>query len=415
MSDHAETDQIPQLVDHLFRHQAGQVIAMLARMLGPQQLDLAEDVLQETLLKALRHWPYRGVPSNPAAWITRVAKNHALDLLRRERNHEQPQLAEPAAPTPAIEADELPDDMLRLMFTCCHPAISREARVALTLKALGGFGVPELARAFLVPEATIAQRLVRAKKTIREQRIALELPAPHELPARLDSLLDVLYLLFNEGYGAAQGDTLLRCDLCAEAIRLTAIVVRHPACDTPRVHALLALFLLQAARLPGRTDAAGDLLVLEEQDRSRWDRRLIALGLAALDRATSGPDLSTYHLQAGIAALHAVAPSYAATDWPQILAQYDALAAITPDPVVALNRAVVLAIVAGPSAGLAALEQIRTQPGMPGYYLLHASSCAFHQRAGRPRQALADYQRALALTANAAERRFLQRKIAECM
>jgi RNA polymerase sigma-70 factor, ECF subfamily len=286
--------------------------------------------------------------------------------------------------------------------------------VALTLKTLGGFGVPELARAFLTSESTIAQRLVRAKRTIREQAIPFEVPDAGELPARLEPVLDVLYLLFNEGYSAYRGEDLVRHDLCAEAIRLTSLLISYPAGDLPKVHALLALMLLQASRLPTRTDAAGDLLLLEDQDRSLWDRRLIALGMRELDRAARGDELTAYHLQAGIAACHAVAPSYAATDWRQILEHYDDLTALASSPVIRLNRAVALAMVAGPYAGLAELDRVGEQPPMEQYYLFHATRAALLQHVGDGRRAAESYRRALALAATEPERRFLLRKIDEC-
>jgi RNA polymerase sigma-70 factor (ECF subfamily) len=412
---------IPGLVDHLFRHQAGQVVATLTRIFGPRQIDLAEDVVQETLLKALRQWPYRGIPDNPGAWIMRVAKNHALDILRREHalRGKQERIAalaaldDPATPTEILDC-ELRDDMLRMMFTCCHPTIGREARVALTLKTLGGFGVHELARAFLTHEATIAQRIVRAKRTIRAQRIPFAVPDADELPARLGSVLDVLYLLFNEGYSAHAGENLVRHDLCAEAIRLTSLLATHPAGDQPAVHALLALMLLQTARLPARTDAAGDLLLLDEQDRGLWDRTLIDRGLRELERSACGDELTEYHLQAGIAACHAVAPSYAATDWPRILADYDELVALSASPVVALNRAVALAMVAGPHAGLDALDQVGNLPGLAGYHLFHATRAELLRRIDDQAGALESYRRALEHVATEPERRFLMRKIAEC-
>jgi RNA polymerase sigma factor (sigma-70 family) len=411
---------VPQLVDHLFRHQAGQVVATLTRIFGPHQLDLAEDVVQETLLKALRQWPYRGIPDNPAAWIMRVARNHALDTLRRERalrgKHEQiaalTALADPTTPAEILDC-ELRDDILRMMFTCCHPAIGREARVALTLKTLGGFGVPELARAFLTQETTIAQRLVRAKRTIRMQQMPFEVPEAAELPERLGSVLEVLYLLFNEGYSAHAGENLVRHDLCAEAIRLTSLLAEHPAGDQPAVHALLALMLLQAARLPARTNAAGDLLLLDEQERALWDRALIGRGLQELERSAHGDQLTEYHLQAGIAACHAVAPSYAATDWPRILADYDELAALSASPVVLLNRAVALAMVAGPRAGLDALCQIADLPGMASYHLFHATRAELLHRTGDDLSAQESYRRALDSVSTEPERRFLMRKIAE--
>ena len=274
--------------------------------------------------------------------------------------------------------------------------------------------MPETARAFLLPEATVAQRLVRAKRTLRDRAVPFAVPDAADLPARLDAVLDVLYLLFNEGYGAHQGEDLVRHDLCAEALRLADLVARGPAGDRPRVHALLALFLLQSSRLPARTDARGDLLTLAEQDRARWDRRAIGLGLQALARASTGPELSPYHLQAGIAACHALAPSYAATDWPRILAQYDALIALAPSPVVALNRAVALTMVAGPPAGLAELARIGDQPAMTGYYLFHATAADLHRRLGDLARARASYERALRLARTEPERRFLTRKLAAC-
>jgi RNA polymerase sigma-70 factor (ECF subfamily) len=414
---------VPQLVDHLFRHQAGQVVATLTRIFGPRHIDLAEDAVQETLIKALRQWPYRGVPENPGAWMMRVAKNQALDILRRERSLRDKQDAlagltehqsrDPETPAEVLDS-ELRDDQLRLMCTCCHPAISREARVALTLKTLGGFGVPELARAFLAQESTIAQRLVRARRTIREQAIPFEAPDAGALLARLESVLDVLYLLFNEGYSACQGEDLVRHDLCAEAIRLASLLASHPAGDLPKVHALLALMLLQASRLPARTDAAGDLLLLEEQDRSLWDRRMIALGLRELAESARGDELTEYHLQAGIAACHAAAPSYAATDWPHILAQYDDLAALSPSPVVRLNRAVALAMVQGPRTGLAELDRVGELAGMGSYYLFHATRAALLRRAGDSAGARVSYRHAFALATGEPERRFLLRKLDEC-
>jgi RNA polymerase sigma factor (sigma-70 family) len=408
---------VPELVDHLFRHQAGQVVAALTRLLGVGNLQLAEDVVQETLLKALRQWPHRGVPDNPGGWITRVARNQALDVLRRDgrlagsdaldalpdRDH--------TLPIDVLE-NQLRDDQLRMIFTCCHPALSRPAQVALTLKTVGGFGVSEIARAFLVPEATIAQRLVRAKRTLRERNVAFDVPEAHELPDRLQSVLDVLYLLFNEGYSAHSGDDLVRHQLCAEAIRLLSLLAQHPAGDQPHVHALLALMLLQASRLPARTDAGGDLLLLDEQDRTLWDRRLIRAGLRELDRSARGDVLSAYHLQAGIAACHAVAPSYASTDWDRILAQYDALIQLTDSPVVALNRAVALAEVAGAEAGLREIERTARLPGMESYYLLHATTAELCRRAENIAGARQGYERSLLLTANAAEQRFLRRKLA---
>ena len=414
---------VPQVVDHLFRHQAGQVVSTLTRIFGPEHLDLAEDVVQETLIKALRVWPYQGIPDNPAAWIMRVAKNGALDVLRRERSlrdkHDEISRLPEYSPTHTDDLDvdgerELWDDQLGMMFMCCHPALSRPARVALTLKTLGGFGVPEIARAFLSEETTIAQRLVRAKRTLREMGVLFEVPEPEALPVRLDSVLDVLYLLFNEGYSAHSGAELVRQDLCAEAIRLTSLLAKHPAGDVPRVHALLALMLLQTSRLPARTDDEGNILLLREQDRSLWDRTLINMGLSELARSASGDAISEYHLQAGIASCHALASSFEETEWRRILMQYDALMRITPSPVVALNRAVALAMVEGAQSGLRELERVRAMPGMEGYYLFYATLAEFRKEVGDPAGTVVAYRNAFDLASTAPEQRFLQRKLAEC-
>jgi RNA polymerase sigma-70 factor (ECF subfamily) len=274
--------------------------------------------------------------------------------------------------------------------------------------------VPEIARAFLAEEATIAQRLVRAKRTLREMRIPFEVPAREELPARLDSVLDVLYLLFNEGYGAHSGAELVRQDLCAEAIRLTSMLAQHPVGDVPKVRALLALMLLQTSRLPARTDDEGNILLLREQDRSLWDRALINMGLVELARSATGDEISEYHLQAGIASIHALAPSFEATEWWRILAQYDALMQVAPSPVVALNRAVALAMVEGPEAGLREVERVRAMPGMEGYYLFYATLAEFRKETGDRAGAIVAYRSALDLATTEPEQRFLQARLAEC-
>jgi RNA polymerase sigma-70 factor (ECF subfamily) len=414
---------VPEVVDHLFRYQAGQVVASLTRIFGAEHLDLVEDVVQGTLIKALRVWPFGGIPDNPAGWIMRTAKNGALDVLRREKSlrDKQEEIARlpEYSPTRVEEHDdwneqELGDDQLGMIFMCCHPALSRPARVALTLKTLGGFGVPEIARAFLVEETTIAQRLVRAKRTLREMKVQFEMPESEQLPARLDSVLEVLYLLFNEGYSAHQGEDLIRQDLCEEAVRLTYILAKHQVGDTPKVHALLALMLLQASRLPARTDDDGEILLLQEQDRSQWDRSLIRMGLVELARSAEGDRISEYHLQAGIAYYHACATSYEETDWPGILVQYDDLMEVAPSPVVALNRAVVLAKVYGPKVGLRELERVYSMPGMEHYYLFHATRAELCRQSGDRPGAVLAYRSALDLATTAPEQRFLARKLSEC-
>jgi RNA polymerase sigma-70 factor (ECF subfamily) len=408
------------LVDHLFRREAGRMVSTLCRVFGPHNLELAEDVVQEALLRALREWPFRGVPDDPRAWLGRVARNRALDLLRRDATlaRKAPLLAAEdgggGAEAEVFFGGEVADDQLRMVFTCCHPAVPREARVALTLKTAGGFGVPEIARAYLAREATVAQRLVRAKRRIREAGARFEVPAGAELPERLDSVLEALYLMFNEGYAAASGEAALRADVCAEAVRLAELVAAHPGTGVPRAHALAALLLLQGARLPARTDAAGDPVLLAEQDRGRWDAGMLARGLAHLERAAEGDDLSPYHLEAGIAAVHATAPSYEATDWPYILGLYDALLAVKPSPVAALNRAVAVSMVHGPDAGLRAADEAAAHPSLAGYPLLHAVRGDLLARLGDPAAAANCFRRALGLPLSAPDRRMVERRVREC-
>ena len=418
-----ERTPVSGLVDHLFRHSAGRMVSSLTRMLGPDNLQLAEEAVQDALLKALQTWPFSGVPDNPGGWLLQVARNRALDRLRRESTL-QGKLVEIEAAgfmrrsgdgaEELTSGDEFRDDELRMMLMCCHPALPPEVRIALTLSTVGGFSVPEIARAFLSKPATIAQRLVRAKRLIRQRRVSFELPAPAALSARLDSVLTVLYLLFNEGYGAHQGDDLVRSDLCAEAIRLASILAEHPATGSPKTHALLALMLLQGARLPARTDAEGRPHLLAEQDRSLWDRPMIDRGLRHLDRCSAGSELTSYHLQAGIAACHAVAPNVEATDWEAILTLYDQLIELDSSPVIALNRAVAVARVHGPNAGIRVIEEIGGHAALHQYYLLPATLADLWMEAGRPERAAEYYRRALVLPCTIPEQHFMARKLEEC-
>lgn len=414
---------VGELVEHLFRREAGRLVAALVRVFGPARLDLAEDVVQEALVKALREWPFRGVPDNPQGWIVRVARNRALDLLRRERSLEdkleafapvdEPAAGEEGAAGDVFFAGEIEDDALRLVFTCCHPAVPREARVALTLKTAGGFGVPEIARAFLAREEAVAQRLVRAKRRLREAGVRFEVPGPAELPERLDAVLESVYLVFTEGHAAAQGDELLRADVCAEAVRLARLLARHPVTGLPRTRALLALLLFHAARLPARRDSRGDPLLLDEQDRSLWDGAMIREGFGWLDRAAEGEELSPYHLEAAIAGEHARSVSFAATDWGCIVDLYDGLLRLRPSPVAALNRAVALSMAEGPRAGLAALDAVADHPALARYGLLHAAYGSLLSRAGDAAGAAAAYRRALGMPCSEPERRFLARRLGE--
>jgi RNA polymerase sigma-70 factor, ECF subfamily len=403
-------------VDHLFRHQSGRLVSTLTRIFGPLRLDLAEEVVQDALLKALEVWPFQGIPTNPSAWLIQVAKNRALDLIRRETSLAEkiPDLAR-AFPeqTMPLSFNEFDDDQLSMMFLCCHPSLACELRVALTLKTVAGFSVREIARAFLAPEATIAQRLVRGKRQIREERVDFEMPSGQELRARLDSVLEVLYLLFNEGYSAHDGESLLRSDLCDEAIRLAGLLASHPASDLPKTHALLALLLLHASRLPARVNAEGDLFLLRDQDRSLWNRQLIAEGLIELDKSAEGDELTSYHLQAGIAAQHALASSYDATDWEDIAEQYEQLYQMDPNPVVALNRAIALSRWKGPETGLAALAQIEHHPALARYHLLPATLGELSNELGQQEKAAAYYKAALECVCTEPERRLLQKRLAQ--
>jgi len=408
--------QVNRLVEHLFRHQAGQMLAILTRFFGLENLDLAEDVVQEALLQAMRQWPFGGVPDNPRAWLIQVAKNKALDILRRNASLQRIQsemlqrleeLQSTHVAQDPFDIDQIPDEQLAMIFACCHPDLSKEVRVALTLKAVSGFSVPEIARAFLSEPTTIAQRLVRAKRRLRESGIKLAMPMSDEMAARLDSVLQVLYLLYNEGYTAHSGEDLVRHDLCAEAIRLARLLTTRPATDTPAVHALLALFYLQATRLPTRVDGDGNLLLLVDQDRSQWDQALLHRGLRHLDRCADGDQLTEYHLQAGIAAIHATSATFEDTDWPALLNLYERLLCLAPSPVVALNRAIAESMVDGPVAGLRSLEKLSAEPSMKSYYLLPAVEADLLRRLGRTSEAADCYRLALGRPCSEPERRFL--------
>lgn len=413
--------EISGLADHLFRHEAGKLVAVLTGIFGIARLQLAEDVVQEAMVRALKTWPYYGVPQNPAAWLTQTAKNLALDLIRREKRflEKQPEIIATVEQRlsegdESAFADEIKDDRLRLMFACCHPLIPQEAQTALALKTLCGFSPGEIAKAFLTSEAAIAKRLTRARQRIQEQGIPFEIPSGAELSTRLDGVLQILYLLFNEGYKASSGESLVRAEFCHEAIRLATLLAGHPAARQPRTHALLALMLLDAARLPARTDAEGNILRLREQDRTSWDQAMIARGIRHLGQSAVGEELSEYHVQAGIAACHCTAPDYASTDWPRILSLYDSLVALNDSPVVALNRAVAVAQVHGPAQGLAAVAAIPDRRPLESYYLLHAVLGEFEaQREDFP-TAAEHLRKAIRLTEVKSERSFLAARLREC-
>ena len=409
-------------IDAVWRIESARIIAGLTRLVG--DVGVAEDLAQDALVAALEQWPKTGIPERPGAWLMAAAKHRAIDYLRRgqriERKHEElgrelevdREIAEPDIHE-ALD-DPIGDDMLRLIFMCCHPVLSIEARVALTLRLVGGLTTEEIARAFLVPVPTLAQRIVRAKRTLREARVPFEVPRGDELAARLHSVLEVIYLIFNEGYSATAGDDWVRPALCEDALRLGRILAEL-APEEPEVHGLVALMELQASRLRARVGPSGEPILLLDQDRARWDRLLIHRGLAALERARAlGGAPGPYELQAAIAACHATAPTPEATDWPRIVALYDALARVAPSPVVELNRAVALGMAYGPATGLEAVDRLRDEPALRSYHLLPAVRGDLLYRLGRLDEARAEFERAASLTMNERERALMLDRAAAC-
>ena len=412
-----------EFVDHFFRLESAKMVSTLTRIFGLDNIELAEDVVQDAMLKALQHWSYGKFPQNPSGWIMQVAKNRALDILRRQTllQEKEDEIGRSIhgsvghnVPVDYFAEAEVKDDQLRMIFACCHPVLPQESQVALTLKTLCGLGVAEIARSFLAKEETIGKRLGRAKQKLKEARVPFEIPEGKELSNRLDSVLRVLYLLFNEGYNASQGTDLIRWDFSTEAIRLSELLLDHPDCNTPKSNALHALMLLHAARFPARVGEDGSILLLQDQDRSRWNKTMIEWGLFYLDQSAEGQNISDFHLQAGIAACHSLAESYEATDWKKILSLYDILIEINDSPVVALNRAVVVGKVQGPAAGLEAVDDIRDKKHISSYYLLYAVLAEFNEELSNFQVAADCLRKALQLTTLRSEQLFLSSKLRRC-
>ena len=413
------TEQIRELLDSLYRVDSGRILATLIRLLG--DFDLAEEAMHEAFAAALSLWPRSGVPGNPRPWLISTARFKAIDTLRRRARFDASQdelvryleaqwsSAERSNEEGSLEDDRLEDDRLRLIFTCCHPSLAPEAHVALTLREVCGLTTEEIAKAFLITPRTLAQRIVRAKAKIRETPIPYEVPTPQELPERLGAVLQVIYLVFNEGYSAAAGAEVTRAELTGEAIRLGRLLTELR--PEPEVIGLLSLMLLQESRHAARTSPTGELILLENQDRSLWNREQIAEGVALLEKALKSRRFGSYTLQAAIAAVHAEAESVAATDWRQIVALYDRLVRIQPSPVVQLNRAVAIAMRDGPEAGLAHIDAVLEHGELANYYLAHSARADMYRRLGRTAEARASYEKALALTQQEPERQFLQERI----
>ena len=416
--------EISRLAEHFFRHESGKLVSVLTGIFGIERLQLAEDVVQESLVRAMQTWPYYGIPNNPAAWLTQTAKHLALDLIRREKTFRDKETeiitfidqwsSDPAGEDSPLFDTEIRDGRLRLMFACSHPQLPPEAQTALALKTLCGFSTTEIAIAFLTTEAAIAKRLTRARQRIRDLHIPFEIPSGSELSSRLDGVLQTLYLLFNEGYKASSGENLIREDLCSEAIGLATLLAEHPLTNQPRIHALIALMLLDGARLPARVDSEGNILRLKEQDRSLWNRKMIEQGILQLGLAAAGDELTEYHLQAGIAACHDTAADYKSTDWRKILALYDHWVAINDSPVIALNRAVAVANVNGPKAGLAETEAIRKGGQLDSYYLLYAVLGEFEFRQAQFDTAADHFRKAIKLADLKSEKVFLEKRLRDC-
>jgi len=414
--------KISQLVEHLFRHEAGKLVAVLTRVFGPENIDLAEDVVQDSLVEAMDNWQYKGIPDNPAAWLFRVAKNKALNIINREKYQRKYSseasyflksewTAEPAL-NHFFSEQEIQDDQLKMIFTCCHPAISPDSQIALALKTLCGFSIPEIAKAFITTEENITKRLVRARQHIREAKIVFEIPYGENLEKRLNTVLETIYLLFNEGYSASRGNSIIRYELCEEAIRLAQIIAADK--NIPQkgnVFSLLALMFLNASRFKAREDAEGNLLTMAQQDRSLWDNRMKDIGLRYLISATENNDISIYHILAAISAHYCISPDYESTDWAGILSLYDSLLQFDNSPVVLLNRAIAVSKVNGIEKGLAELELLKDNPLLKSYHLFYSTQAELYIQANHFSKAADCLKKAIELATLQAEKELLTRKL----
>ncbi len=414
----AGPEPVAPLVEHFFRHEAGRLVSVLTRFFGWRNFELVEDMVQATLLDALQAWRIRGVPENPSGWVHRIARNKVLDQLRRnEIGRRASQKWAAARPWHEERVDGLfdestiADSQLQMIFACCHPTLSRENQLALTLKALGGFGNSEIARALLVAEETVKKRVQRATRDLVDRQVSLDPPGAGELTARLDVVHQVLYLMFNEGYSTSSGDAAIRTDLCEEAARLCYLLCSHGECSTPASRALMALMLFHAARLDARLDDRGCFLLMEEQDRTKWDQKLISRAQAFLDQSAEGTVVSPYHLEAGIALYHCSAKSYAETDWPAILRLYDALLVLRRSPIYLLNRAIVVAQIEGPHAGIRALEEAGRDDSLRLYHYFDATLGEFYRRTGDVRRAREHLEAARRKTNSPHDREVIDRRL----
>jgi RNA polymerase sigma factor (sigma-70 family) len=407
-----QDDNVQQLVGHLFRHEAGKMAAVLTRLLGAENLEVAEDLVQDTLLKAMETWPFHGVPENAAAWLYKVARNKAIDWIRHHQSQSKVfneyQAALQDGNPDVFTADEINDSVLRMMFACCHPAIPAESQIALTLKTLGGLSVHEIAHAFLTSEETIAKRIYRAKEKLKQDNTRLEPPGLFELPHRLDSVLHVLYLLFNEGYHSSNHNTIIREELCEEAMRLTYLLVLHKSTSLPKVRALMALMCFQSSRFDARTGELGEIILLEDQDRTQWSRPLIQQGLDFLERASVGNSLSEYHVEAAIASVHSLAPRFEETQWDKLLMLYQTLETVKPGPMVRLNKAIATGYAQSFIAGIQELKKITNLQDHPLYLTALGN---FHLLEGNTKAARDLLEKALLHTSSARESDLIRHKL----